>query len=106
MPSKVGFRLTEPPHPGSFVRSEIIEPLRLSITEAAEALGITRAALSTFLNGRSSLSPDMGLRIEKAFGVSLDTLMRMQCSFDIARARRREKEIAVPRFMLPPGARP
>ena len=92
------FRLKNPPHPGSFVRSEVVEPLELSVTAAASALGVTRAALSTLLNERSSLSPEMALRIEKAFGVSMDTLMRMQNSYDIARTRRREGEIKVGRY--------
>lgn len=92
------YRLKSPPHPGGFVRTEIIEPTGLSVTKAAAALGITRTALSAFLNERSSLSADMALRIEKAFGVSMDTLMRMQNSYDIAQARRREGEIDVPRF--------
>ena len=92
------FRLKNPPHPGGFVRAEIIEPLGLSVTAAARALGVTRAALSTLLNERSSLSPEMALRIEKAFGVSMDTLMRMQNSYDIARARRRENEIKIGRY--------
>jgi addiction module HigA family antidote len=88
-------RMKNPAHPGGFVKTEIIEPLGLSVTDAAQVLGITRAALSTFLNERASLSPDMAIRIEKAFGVSMDTLMRMQNSFDIAQARRREGEIKV-----------
>jgi addiction module HigA family antidote len=93
------YRLKNPPHPGSFVRAEIVAPMELSVTDAARALGITRAALSAFLNGHSSLSPDMALRIEKAFGVRMDTLMRMQNSYDIARARKREDEIDVARYV-------
>ena len=93
-----GNRLKNPPHPGGFVRMEIIDPLELSVTEAAAVLGITRTALSAFLNQRSSLSPEMALRIEKAFGVSMETLMRMQSSYDIAQARKREGEIEVARF--------
>ncbi len=92
------YRLKNPPHPGGFVRSEIIDPLSLSVTGAAEALGVTRPALSAFLNERSSLSPEMAIRIEKAFGVSMDTLMRMQNSYDISQARKREGEIKVARF--------
>jgi antitoxin HigA-1 len=92
------FRLKNPPHPGGFVRTEIIDPLSLSVTGAAEALGVTRPALSSFLNERSSLSPEMALRIEKAFGVSMDTLMRMQNSYDISQARKREGEIRVARY--------
>lgn len=91
-------RLKNPAHPGGFVRHEIIEPLELSVTEAADVLGVTRPALSAFLNERSALSPEMALRLEKAFGVSMDTLMRMQNSYDIAQARKREGEINVARF--------
>jgi antitoxin HigA-1 len=98
MTDAVGYRLKEPPHPGSFVRTKIIAPLALSVTDAAKALGITRAALSAFLNEHSSLSPEMALRMEKAFGVRMDTLMRMQNSYDIVQARKREGEIAVERF--------
>ena len=93
-----GYRLKNPPHPGGFVRIEIIEPLKLSVTAAAAALGITRAALSAFLNEHSALSPEMALRIEKAFGVSMETLMRMQGSYDIARMRRMESKIDVARY--------
>ena len=93
------YRLKNPPHPGGFVRTEIVEPMELSVTDAAKALGITRAALSAFLNEHSSLSPDMALRIEKAFGVSMDTLMRMQNSYDIAQARKREGDIDVSRYV-------
>ena len=92
------FRLQNPPHPGGFVRTEIIGGLELSVTSAAAALGVTRAALSAVLNERAALSPEMALRIEKAFGVSMDTLMRMQNSYDIARARSREGEISVVRY--------
>lgn len=73
-----GIRMKAPAHPGGFVKSEVIEPLGLSVTDAAQALGVTRPALSALLNERSHLSPEMALRIEKAFGVSMDTLMRMQ----------------------------
>lgn len=93
-----GFRLKNPAHPGGFVKHEIIEPLGLSVTAAAEVLGVTRATLSTLLNERARLSPEMALRIEKAFGVSMDTLMRMQNSYDIAQARNREGEIKVASF--------
>jgi addiction module HigA family antidote len=93
-----GIRMKNPAHPGGFVKSEIIEALGLSVTDAAQALGVTRPALSALLNQRSHLSPEMALRIEKAFGVSMDTLMRMQNSFDIAQARKREGEIKVAPF--------
>jgi addiction module HigA family antidote len=88
-------RLAEPIHPGGFVKNDIIEPHGLSVTDAARVLGITRAALSAFLNQHSALSPEMALRLEKAFGMSMETLMRMQNSYDIAQARKREGEIKV-----------
>ena len=91
-------RLKSPAHPGRFVKSEIVQPLGLSVTAAAAALGVTRATLSMLLNEHSHLSPEMALRIEKAFGVSMDTLMRMQNSYDIAQARKREGEIKVAPF--------
>ncbi len=90
--------MKDPAHPGGFVKTEIIEALGLSVTEGAQALGVTRPALSALLNERAHLSPEMALRLEKAFGVSMDTLMRMQNSFDIAQVRKRESEIKVTRF--------
>lgn len=90
--------MLNPSHPGSFLKTEIIEPLELTVTEAAMALGVTRPALSAFLNERSSLSPDMAIRIEKAFGLKLETLMRMQNAYDIAEARRRAGKIKVKRY--------
>jgi len=78
---------------------EIIEPLGLLVTEAAKALGVTRPALSAALNASAALSPDMALRIEKAFGVKMDTLLRMQTSYEIAEARRRERRIKVNRYV-------
>ena len=91
-------RMRNPSHPGAFVRIEVIEPLGLSVTEAARVLGVTRPALSALLNARASLSPEMAIRIEKAFGPDMETLMRMQSSYDIARARRREGDIKVARY--------
>jgi addiction module HigA family antidote len=93
-----GIRMKNPAHPGGFVKSEIVEALELTVTDAARALGVTRPALSALLNERAALSPEMALRIEKAFGVSMDTLMRMQSSYDIAQARRRAGQIKVARF--------
>ena len=91
-------RMKDPAHPGGFVKTEIIEAHGLSVTEAAQVLGVTRPALSALLNERAHLSPEMALRIEKAFGVSMDTLMRMQGSFDVAQVRKREAEIKVAPF--------
>jgi antitoxin HigA-1 len=91
-------RLRNPPHPGAFIRTEILEPLELTVTAAAQVLGVSRPTLSSLLNGQADLSGDMALRLEKAFGVRMDTLMRMQASFDIVRTRQREKAITVRRY--------
>ena len=91
-------RMKNPPHPGDFIRTEIIAPARLSVTAAAAALQVSRPALSSLLNGRADLSGDMALRVEKAFGVKMDTLMRMQSSYDIAQTRKRENQIRVRRI--------
>src|ERR1700722_3840420 len=90
--------MNDPPHPGDFIRTEIVEPAGLSVTTAAAALKVSRPALSSLLNGKADLSGDMALRIEKAFGVKMDTLMRMQSSYDIARTRQREGQIHVRRI--------
>jgi addiction module HigA family antidote len=90
--------MKNPPHPGDFIRTEIIEPAGLSVTDAAKALLVSRPALSSLLNSRAGLSGEMALRIEKAFGVKMDTLMRMQSAYEIARTREREKEIRVRRI--------
>ena len=86
------------PHPGPYVRANIIDPLELTVGEAATVLGITRQALSSLLNGRVSLTPEMALRIEKAFGFKMDKLVQMQTAHDIAKTRARQNEIKVHRF--------
>ena len=90
--------MLNPPHPGDLIRTEIIEPLGLSVTAAAKVLRVSRPALSSLLNGKADLSGDMALRIEKAFGPKMDTLMRIQSAYDIARTRRRQSKIRVRRY--------
>lgn len=92
--------IKNPPHPGDFIRTEIIGPAGLSVTDAAKALEVSRPALSSLLNNKAGLSGEMALRIEKAFGVKMDTLMRMQSAYDIAQTRKREKEIRIRRVSL------
>lgn len=87
------------PHPGGFVRVTIIEPLGVSVKDAAHALGIHRVALSRFLNEQASLSAEMAIRLQKAFGADMAALMRMQNDYDIARAREQEHEIDVRRYV-------
>ena len=91
-PVKVGMR---PPHPGDFIRTEILDALGLTVARAADILGVRRATLSNLVNGNASLSPEMALRIEKAFDVSMDTLLRMQAWYDAYTMRQRSKAVKV-----------
>ena len=91
-------RMYNPPHPGVFLRQEVIEAHGLSITAAAKILGVTRVAISRLAGGKTSLTPEMALRFEKAFGLSMDTLLRMQTSYNIAMARKTANKIKVKRF--------
>lgn len=84
----------EPPHPGGFIRRSVL-PDDLTVTAAAKVLGIGRPALSNLLNEKASLSPEMALRVEKAFGVKMETLLRMQVRYDAYQMRQREGDIRV-----------
>ncbi len=95
--SEVQVKMT-PSHPGEFIRTEIVEEYGLSVTEAAEILGVRRATLSDLLHGKAALSPEMALRIEKAFDVSMDMLLRMQAWYDASRMRARADEVTVRRY--------
>jgi addiction module HigA family antidote len=94
-PLRIGMR---PPHPGSFIREEILEELGLPVARAAEILGVRRATLSDLVNGHAALSPEMALRIEKGFGVGMDMLLRLQAWYDSYTMRQRSDEIEVARF--------
>ena len=96
-PAKVGMA---PPHPGAFIREEILDELGLSITEAAKALDVRRATLSDLVNGNAALSAEMALRIEKAFGMKMETLLNMQAWHDAYAMRQRAGEIDVKRYHL------
>ena len=87
-----------PSHPGDFIRAEVIEALGLNVTRAAQILGVRRATLSALLNGKAALSAEMALRIEKAFDVGMDLLLRMQAWYDAAQMRSRSSEINVQRY--------
>ena len=91
--------MKNPPHPGDLIRTEIIEALGLSVSKAAEVLRVRRATLSDLLHGKSALTPEMALRIEKAFGPDMDHLLRMQLAYDVARTRRRSRQIAVKHYV-------
>ena len=90
--------MKNPPHPGEIIREDVIHALGLSVTRAAKILGVRRATLSDVTNGKSSVSAEMALRLEKAFGVSMDLLLRMQAGYDAAQARLHSSEISVRRY--------
>lgn len=84
-------------HPGEWLRSEIVEPYGLTVTDTAAKLHVTRQAMSALLNGHAGLSAEMAIRFEKAFGLKADTMLRMQTAYDLAQVRAREREIVVDR---------
>ena len=93
--TKIGMK---PAHPESFIRTEILDELGLSIARAAEILGVRRATLSDLVNEKAALTPEMALRVEMAFGVSMDTLLRMQAGYDSYIVRQRQGEIKVRKY--------
>jgi len=97
-PSKIGMT---PPHPGAFIRDEILDELGLSVNLAAAILDVRRATLSDLVNGNAALSPEMALRVEKAFGVDMEMLLRMQAWADAVAMRSRSAEIHVERYRPP-----
>ena len=90
--------MKNPPHPGDLIRTEIIEALDLSVSKAADILKVRRATLSDLLHGKSALTPEMALHIEKAFGPDMDHLLRMQLAYDIAKTREHARDIVVKRY--------
>ncbi len=84
-----------PPHPGEILRTLCLEPLGLSVTEAAQALGVSRKTLSSLLNGRTGISPEMAIRLSIAFGTSAESWMRQQAHFDLWHAEQRRRELKV-----------
>ena len=88
----------DPPHPGRVVRQECLEPLGLTITKAARVLGVTRQAVNNLVNGHAGVSPEMAIRLSKAFGGSPEVWLRMQMNYDLAQVRKREAEIDVTRY--------
>ena len=101
MSVNIGVRLKNPAHPGSFIRHEIVEPLGLSVTAGAKVLGVTRQALNNIVNGKSGISPEMAIRLTKAFGSTEETWLRMQLAYDLAAARKNESRIKVRRHHVP-----
>ena len=93
-----------PPHPGRIVRQECLEPLRLSVTDGAKALGVSRNALSELVNERRGVSPEMAIRLARAFGGAPEVWAGMQMNHDMAAAMRRADRIKVHRVALPTSA--
>ena len=90
--------MTDPPHPGLSVRYDCLEPLGLTVTEAAKRLGVSRKQLSEIVNGRAGISPVMAIRLHKAFGGGADTWYRLQAAYDLAQAMRHADGIQVERL--------
>jgi len=93
--------MKNPVHPGRIVRHDCLEPLGLSVTAGAKVLGVTRHALNNIVNGKSSISPEMAIRLTKAFGRTEETWLRMQLAYDLAAARKNESRIKVRRQHVP-----
>jgi antitoxin HigA-1 len=92
-------KMHNPPHPGEIIREQCLEPLGLTITAAAKGLGVTRKALSELLNGHSGVSPEMAIRLSKAFGSNPETWLHLQLRYDLRRAEQRADSIKVTRFL-------
>jgi addiction module HigA family antidote len=90
--------MKKPPHPGDLIKTEVIEALGLSVSKAAEILQVRRATLSDLLHGKAALTPEMALRIEKAFGPDMDHLLRMQLAYDVAKTRAYARGISIKRY--------
>jgi addiction module HigA family antidote len=93
--------MKNPPHPGEIVKELCIDPLGLTITQAADALGVTRSTLSKVINGKTSLSPEMAIRLSKSFGSTPAFWLRLQLSYDLAQLEKRAKTIEVRQVMTP-----
>ena len=91
--------MKNPPHPGDLIRTEILEALGLNVSKAAEILKVRRATLSDLLHGKAALTPEMALRIEKAFGPDMNHLLRMQLAYDVAQTREHYRDLAVKRYV-------
>src|SRR5580700_3120270 len=90
--------MRNPPHPGLSVRLNCLEAFGLSVTQGAKVLGVSRTTLSRLINGQAGISPDMAIRLAKAFGATPDIWIRMQAAYDLAQARQHEDEIDVRRY--------
>lgn len=93
--ARILMRMHNPPHPGEVLKTLCLEPLNLSITEAAKALGVSRKTLSTILNGRAGISPEMAVRLSIAFSTSAESWLSQQVQYDLWHAEQRRKKLRV-----------
>ena len=98
-------RMHNPPHPGEVLKELCLEPLGLSVTEAAEALGVSRKTLSSILNGRAGISPEMAIRLSMAFGTSAESWLNQQSMFDLWQVEQRQPALSIKK-LVPGGAKP
>ncbi|MCC7488531.1 MAG: HigA family addiction module antidote protein [Gammaproteobacteria bacterium] len=96
--------MKEPPHPGLSIRYDCLEPLALSVTEAAKVLGVTRQALNNVVNGKAGISSDMAIRLDKAFGGSAEAWLALQTAYDLAQARKRARGLSIKRYSAARGS--
>jgi addiction module HigA family antidote len=89
--------MNDPPHPGRSIKDACLGPLGLTVTEGAKVLGVTRATLSNLINGRAGVSPEMAIRLAKAFGGSPETWLKLQMQYDLAQALKHEAALKVRR---------
>ncbi len=92
--------MKNPPHPGSSIREDCLEPLGLSVTAAAKALGVSRQALNNVIHGQAAISPKMAIRLDKAFGGGAETWLRLQATYDLAQAAKHADKIKVKRLAV------
>lgn len=91
-------KMHNPPHPGEIIRALCLEPLELTVTDAAAALGVSRKTLSAILNSRAGISPEMAVRLSMAFGTSAETWLNLQTQYDLWHAEKRRKDLKVARL--------
>src|SRR6202165_4313024 len=92
-------QMKNPPHRGLSVRHDCLEPLGLTITDGAKVLGVSRQALNSLVNGKSGISPEMAIRLDKAFGGTADAWLALQTAYDLAQAEKMAKSIFVKRYV-------
>jgi antitoxin HigA-1 len=97
--------MKEPPHPGLAVRHDCLEPLGLTVTDGARVLGVSRQALNSLVNGKAGISPEMAIRLDKAFGGTADAWLALQTAYDLAQAKKSASNITVKRYVARPRQR-